>query len=276
MRIFMSMDKEVYDKVLTVLKHCDSFNSFFNDDCLDEKNYLVKEVGKPSPNISKLDALKFIEKHSFHYKSLPKNLLKDVDIATIALNKDIHNYEFMDSTLQHNKDFIVQALNKNSLLVQFVPQELLTEKYVLELTLFAKPYQPHVETESKKNAYLQNESLKHNFSNNSSTKNTLNFALTDDILKFFPESICNDRSIVLKTVSMFGARLQHVPVELKNDPEIVFTALKQDISYLTYIGEELKKDIGESDAMEYLSSLLLHNKLHENAPTKAVKPKKKL
>ena len=71
--------------------------------------------------------------------------------------------------------------------------------------------------------------------------------------RFIPESLKDDRSFILKLVSINGKILSKLNNDLKNDKEIVRLAMLQDYDTLEYASDRLRND------KEFIFSVLNEN-----------------
>ncbi|EFC36692.1 predicted protein [Naegleria gruberi] len=62
------------------------------------------------------------------------------------------------------------------------------------------------------------------------------------VIHYVPESLANDRELILNAVSQDASTLQYASEELKNDKEVILTALKISAECYQHISEEMKND----------------------------------
>jgi len=65
-----------------------------------------------------------------------------------------------------------------------------------------------------------------------------------------------------QAIKEFGASMYFASDELKNDKEVVLTAIKDDAMAFKFAGKELKHEIGEQDPIKYLEKLFFKNKIN--------------
>ena len=62
------------------------------------------------------------------------------------------------------------------------------------------------------------------------------------LLKKCAEKLRNDKEVVITAVSKYGTALEYASKKLRNDKEVVMTAVSNDESALDFASEELKRD----------------------------------
>jgi hypothetical protein len=93
----------------------------------------------------------------------------------------------------------------------------------------------------------------------------------------FSEDIKNNKEIMLLAIKKNGGAIKFLSENLKNDKEIIWEFLIQDITHLEWcIGKELKEEIDYHDPKDYLEKYFLNEKLSKDLSSSITKKRAKI
>jgi len=81
-------------------------------------------------------------------------------------------------------------------------------------------------------------------------------------------SLKDNKEIMLRKVSEDAWNLQFASERLKNDLDIVYLAITKEKRTITFIGDDLKKKIGEQDPIKYIETALHKQQLEKELAPK--------
>ncbi|EFC37342.1 predicted protein [Naegleria gruberi] len=180
-----------------------------------EQNGLSLEF---SDDIFKRDreiVMKAVQKNGLALEFADETLKKDREIVLTAINENEKAFEYADESLKCDRDFILQAVELCGWVFHFLDKSFITDRDIVKKALLNK-----------------------------------------DIVWMFelalPESMKNDRDIVMFAVSVNGFVLEYVNESFKKDREIVLLAVKENGNALEFADESLQTDLEIVSACRHL------------------------
>jgi hypothetical protein len=177
--------------------------------------------------------LECIQLPTFLIEDAPEHFLDDKDCAIAAIKrKGLHSLKVISDRLKDDKDVAIAAINYQPACYNYISERLQHDKEIVLL------------------------------------------ALSDEgLMKSIPTSYRDNKEVMLDCFNMKHLNpqglqnLQYVSERLKNDPEIVISAIKQDGLNLQFADSKFKKDknlailaIKNNGSLEFLSKTLKNNK----------------
>ena len=195
-------------------------------------------------------------------KNLPKKFSSNKEIVLHAITKTPRDLEFVSDSLQNDRDIIFTAVS-NGIRLERIPVKFRNDKEIVLIAIKKFPFNfqqaslelkedPDVIITALNNRismgfiksqliFVNNDVIFAALKNNPNFYRTLPEEKQNDVkivmeaikcglsLSTINKKFCDDKKIMLVAVQTNGFNIDFASNELKNDPEIVFTALKQNI-----------------------------------------------
>lgn len=177
--------------------------------------------------------LKCIELPKFLIEDAPEHFLDDKDCAIAAIKrKGVHSLKIISDRLKDDKEIAIAAINHQPDCYQYISTRLQYDKDIILLALRDEALIKYIPLEYRDNKKI--------------------------MLEFFNIKHLNPQNI---------QNLQYVSKRLKNDTELVISALKTDGLNLQYAGEKLKNNrdiailsIKNNGSLKFLNAQLRNDK----------------
>jgi hypothetical protein len=161
-----------------------------------------------------------VKKNSHILAIVKDEFKKDKEIIEISLNFSYTNFKHVHTSLQCDKTYILEIIEKYPRIFQLLDSKLQNDK---DIALKAISY----EGKLLNFTYLEDDKI-------------YSQKLTMD--KNLCSCLRNDKELVMMAVSNDGMALEHASKQLKDDEEIVIKAIQNNGNALFYASERLKND----------------------------------
>lgn len=251
-------------------------------------NKKQRQILEKLANITKEEALyllandkdgEYLKESIFMFESFPEAIRNDIDIATLAVEKNGYNMRCLSTELRANKTLALKGVVSNFNTVDYISEELKNDKEVGMLVVKGLGYQlkklsldlrndkeivleavkqschaleyaslslkddEEIVIAAIKNPDLNNHSL--GFASNRLRNKKEIIALFYE--RKFPEvkqllNIESDRKFILEFTKKFNSLLCYASTDIRNDKEIVIESLKKEQQHFSYASDTLKDD----------------------------------
>lgn len=233
-----------------------------------DKQALIGVMKKHSDNEEIVSAvLEGFNEEVFEYAS--KRLKNDRKFIESCLDKSIVNImHFVADKFKDDRDLILKAIRVNSSVMEIASERLKNDKNLCLVAVgnFGTGGDAyfHISEELKKDKDIILKLIE----------------TRGDFFAFCPEVETN-KDLLIKAFSTAFDRQSHnllvnTSEELKNDKEVALAAIKCYPENIYYIGEKLRKEIGDFEPYTYLSKIDMYNEINESVTTENNGTKRKL
>lgn len=187
----------------------------------------------PKLNDNKSFAISLIKEDPRNYKFLSERLKNDISIALVAFERDGLLLEHAGENVKKNRSVTSLAVKNNGLALEFAHNKYQDDNDIVAIAMHQNLYAKYfVGPKMKLKFYTEKK------------KQTLLAVQTDGtLLRFADTELRNDFDIVWSAVHQNGLALEFASNKLKSDKFIVSEAVKQYSEAIIFAGPYLKNDI---------------------------------
>ena len=252
-------------------------------------NKKQRQILEKLSNITKEEALyllannkdsEYLKDSIFMFESFPEAIRNDIDVATLAVEKNGYNMRCLSKELQANKSLALKGAVSNFNTVDYISEELKNDKEVGILVVQGQGYQLKklsVDLRNDKDVVLEalkkscnaleyaSLSLKDDeeivlcaITNKDLNNHSLGFASNrirnkKEMIALFYErkfpdvkellsNTQSDREFILEFTKKFTSLLCYASTDIRNDKEIVIESIKKEQQHFSYASDTLKDD----------------------------------
>ncbi|KAG2387274.1 hypothetical protein C9374_001606 [Naegleria lovaniensis] len=187
------------------------------------------ELLKKKFSLQQLGKKKWLENRELEYsKSFPVEFMNDMKFVLSHIKKYGHGLAYASTCFKEDRDFVLKAVQYQGLELQFANVNMHKDQEIILASLNRNPYGFR---------FASNELLKNKeFVLNTVRKNGHALLYVDDVF-------LQDREIILAAVQQNGEALRYnQALELKDDREIIFEAIKQTKKAFQWISTSLLRN----------------------------------
>lgn len=187
----------------------------------------------PKLNDNKAFVISLIKEDSRNYKFASEKLRNDISVALIAFEKDGLLLEYAGEKVKNNRTLTSMAVKNNGLALEFANPKFQDDNDLVAIAMHQNLYaKAFVGPNMKLKFYSEKK------------KQTLLAVGTDGtLLRFADSELRNDFDVVWTAVHQNGLALEFASTKLKSDKFIVSEAVKQYSGSIIYAGKFLKQDL---------------------------------
>lgn len=230
-------------------------------------------------NITKEEAIKSFQDTLFFLSNIPQ-FCNDYDVVLAAIRNN-GNFLFNASDeLKNNFNIVITAVAQNGNLLKYASERLINNKIIVETAI----------KNNFSSLVYASEELRND-------KALITFAISQNMhaLEYASDKLKNDKELVFSVfkklsisyiesqpleitffdlISQYPSIIKIAPNNLKNNKSFILKALKADNLLFIYAGQNIKKEIGNAEPIQYLESYFFNQKLEQTIPNKINNSKK--
>lgn len=195
----------------------------------------------PKLNDNKSFVISLIKENPKNYKFASENLKNDLSVALVALELDGLLLEYAGEKVKNNRTLTSLAVKNNGLALEFAHSKFQDDNDIVAIAMHQNFYaKKFVGSKMKLKFYTEKK------------KQTLLAVETDGtLLRFADAELRNDFDVVWSAVHQNGLALEFASLKLKSDKFIVSEAVKQYGASIVFANPYLRNDIDIIELAQY-------------------------